>query len=910
MAFAPDGRLFVLTQDGACLVVKNGELVPRPFVTISVNNLGERGLLGVAFDPAFSSNGWVYFYHTVPGPVVRNRITRWTAAGDVAVPGSDVIIKEFEPLTAVFHNGGELQFGPNNKLYVGVGDNARAGSAQSLDTSFGKILRLNRDGSIPADNPFCGTQELKCAVWALGLRNPFTFAIQQGTGRMYINDVGSDFFEEVNEAFIVDANAGSRNYGWPLTEGVFESSLFSDFRSPVHAYGRGGPNGECAITGGTFYNPGNVINFPSLYTGRYFFADLCAGWIKTIDPLTKSVEGFGSGLGQAVDLEVGPDGALYYLARDYGGGEAGSVFKITAVSNSPTIVQPPSSSTVRAGTPVTFTVTATGGGILSYRWQRNGVDIPGATTRTYSVPTPGRADNGAMFRAIVTNAFGSATSTAATLTVITSDPPVATILQPAAGTLYSAGTTINFSGSGTDAEDGTLPPSAFTWQVLLHHDAHTHPFIAPVTGIRSGTFTIPAADHTEHNVWYRIHLTVTDSSGGKHTVTRDVLPRKSQITVVTNPPGLSVAIDGQPQQTPSTTISVVGVERVLGAPQTQTVNGAVYQFVSWSDGQPITHEISTPAQPRTYTANFRLVGSCAVVAGSGGNLAVAASGRAGTVPVSAAPSCAWSARTDVNWLQVYPLSANGSRLLDYTVYPNFSTQQRTGTITVGDKTFTVVQQGSTGTYNERLVQRMYFSALGRLPSPSEVTLQVGTLLRSSRSALFLNFFNSPEFNLGGRYAAALYIALLDRDAEYSGWLFQRNALATGVTNPLVLAESFLSSDEFRLKYEKFDDEALVRFLYRFVLLREASPFEVSLQVANLLSGMSPALLASAFLNSNEFRTGTGPRLTAFLLYALIFQRDPTPLEFTQLAGQVESDVPLQTLIESLFNTAEFLVSMR
>jgi glucose/arabinose dehydrogenase len=911
MAFAPDGRLFVLMQDGACLIIKNGQLLPQPFVRITVNNLGERGLLGIAFDPEFSSNGWIYLYHTVPGTILRNRITRWTALGDTALPASEVIIKEFEPLTAVFHNGGEIHFGEDKKMYVGVGDNARSALAQSLESTFGKILRLNRDGSIPADNPFCGTQELKCAIWALGLRNPFTFAIQQGTGRMYINDVGSNFFEEINEAFAGDNNpAAVRNYGWPLTEGVFDPAVFPGFRNPIHAYGRGGPAGECAITGGAFYNPSNVVNFPSLYIGRYFFADVCAGWIKMVDPVTKSVEEFASGIQPAVDLAVGPDGALYYLGREFSGSEAGGVFKISAVSNSPSITEPPASITVRAGTPVTFNVTAAGAGVLSYRWQRNGADIPGATTRTYTISSPNAGDSGAVFRAIVTNAFGSAMSTAATLTVITSEPPVATILQPAAGTVYGGGESITFRGSATDAEDGILPPSAFSWQVLLHHDVHTHPFLPLTFGITGGTFVIPAADHAEHNVWYRIYLTVTDSSGAKHTITRDILPRKSQITVVTNPPGLSIAIDGQPQKTPSTTISVAGVKRVLSAPQTQTVNGATYQFVSWSDGQPIAHEVSTPLQPTTYTANFRLVGSCATVTGAGGNLGVAASGVAGVLPVSAAPLCSWSARSDVSWLQVYPLSGTGARLLDYTVYPNFSTQARTGTITVGDKTVTVVQPGSTNTYNQRLVQRMYFGALGRLPSPAELAVQVDALLRSGRSPLFLNFFNSLEFNLGGRYAAALYIALLDRDAEYSGWLFQRNALATGITNPLVLAETFLSSEEFRLKFGTFDDEGLVRFLYRFILLREASQQEVSFHVAGLRSGIPRPHLASAFLNTDEFRRATTPRLTAFLLYALILQRDPTPLELNQMTGQIEANAPLATLVESLFASVDFEVSMR
>jgi glucose/arabinose dehydrogenase len=910
MAFAPDGRLFVLEQDGDCRVIKNGQLLAQPFLSISVENSGERGLLGIAFDPGFSSNRWVYFYHTVPGATLRNRITRWTANGDTALPGSDVVIKEFEPLTAVYHNGGAIHFGADGKLYVGVGDNARSAMAQSLESTFGKILRLNSDGSIPADNPFCGTQELKCAIWALGLRNPFTFAIQQGTGRIYINDVGSNFFEEINEGFISDVDpALVRNYGWPLTEGVFDSPEFPGFRNPVHAYGRGGAAGECAITGGAFYNS-SVPNFPSLYTGKYFFADVCAGWIKTIDPATKSVQEFASGIDQAIDLQAGPEGALYYLGREFGGTEAGAVLKITAVTNAPSITQAPENATVRSGTSVTFSVTATGTGTLSYRWQRNGTNIAGATSRTYTISSPQAADNGATFRAVVTNSFGSTPSAAARLTVTTSEPPVGVIPQPAAGTLYSAGDTIAYAGSATDAEDGALPAPAFNWQVLLHHDTHTHPFVPPTAGVKAGTFTIPTTDHTEDNVWYRIYLTVTDSSGAKQTVTRDVLPRKSQITILTNPPGLSAAVDGVPQSTPSTVTSVVGVKRMLSAPQTQTINGATYVFSSWSDGKPNEHEISTPLQAAVYTANYRLTGSCATVTGSGGSLGSAVSGGAGVLQISAAGSCVWSSSSDVSWLQVYPLSGSGASRLEYTIYPNFSTQARTGKITVGDKTITVLQAASPKTYNERFVERMYFATLGRLPSAAELAFQVNVLAASSPSALFLSFFNSLEFNLGGRYAAALYVALLDRDAEYGGWLFQRNALTTGVTNPPALADAFLNSEEFLLKFGPLNDESLVRFLYRFVLLREASPQEVGFHAAGLRSGISRAQLASAFLNSEEFRVGTGPRLTAFLLYALILQRDPTALELNQMAGQVEADVPLASLVNSLLSSVAFEVSMR
>jgi hypothetical protein len=128
---------------------------------------------------------------------------------------------------------------------------------------------------------------------------------------------------------------------------------------------------------------------------------------------------------------------------------------------------------------------------MSYQWQRNGTNIPGATSSSYTINSVQNSDDGANFRAVVTNSFGNATSNSAHLTVISGSPPVASITTPTSGTLYNAGDTINYSGDGTDTEDGTLPASAFTWSIVFHHDAHTHPFIAEVTGTKSGSFQIP-----------------------------------------------------------------------------------------------------------------------------------------------------------------------------------------------------------------------------------------------------------------------------------------------------------------------------------------------------------------------------------------------------------------------------------
>ncbi len=215
MEFAPDGRLFVCQQGGALRVIKNGVLLAAPFVSLSVNSSGERGLLGVAFDPNFASNQYVYVYYTTSASPIHNRISRFTANGDVALSGSETVILDLENLTsATNHNGGAIHFGPDGKLYAGVGENAASSNAQTLANRLGKLLRINPDGSIPLDNPFYNTAAgVNRSIWALGLRNPFTFAFQPGTGRMFINDVGEASFEEIN-----DGIAGS-NYGWPNTEG-------------------------------------------------------------------------------------------------------------------------------------------------------------------------------------------------------------------------------------------------------------------------------------------------------------------------------------------------------------------------------------------------------------------------------------------------------------------------------------------------------------------------------------------------------------------------------------------------------------------------------------------------------------------------------------------------------------------
>jgi glucose/arabinose dehydrogenase len=319
MALAPDGRIFVLEQGGSVRVIENGQLLSTPFLTLNVDSQGERGLLGIAFDPSFTTNHFLYLYYTVPTPPEHNRVSRFTANGNVAVPGSEHVLLDVDDLSsATNHNGGGLHFGPDGRLFLGVGENATGSNSQTLTNLLGKLLRFNSDGTIPTDNPFYGSASGKNrAIWALGLRNPFTFAFQPGTGRLFINDVGQSTWEEIDEG-----TAGA-NYGWPTTEGPTNDPRFV---GPLYAYqhSSGTPTG-CAITGGAFYNP-QQVTFPASYVGNYFFGDLCGGWIYRLDPGNgNAVSSFATGSSNPVDLLVTPGGDLLYLER----GEGGAVHRIS-----------------------------------------------------------------------------------------------------------------------------------------------------------------------------------------------------------------------------------------------------------------------------------------------------------------------------------------------------------------------------------------------------------------------------------------------------------------------------------------------------------------------------------------------------------------------------------------------------
>ena len=280
---AGDGsvRLFLTLQNGRILIHDGTSVLPTPFLDIRslVTSGGERGLLSTAFHPRYPENGFFYVNYTdLAGDTVVARYTVSAADPDRADPASaHVILTQDQPFSN--HNGGQLQFGPGGRLFIGMGDGGSAndpfGNAQDPETFLGKMLRIDVDGgdpyAIPDDNPFVGVPGTLPEIWAFGLRNPWRFSFDRMTGDLIIGDVGQGSREEVD---FEPAGLGGRNYGWADMEGSIcrlPPGGCDGYVPPVLEYDHG--QGNCSITGGHRYRG---LRFPAL-AGVYFYGDYCSG---------------------------------------------------------------------------------------------------------------------------------------------------------------------------------------------------------------------------------------------------------------------------------------------------------------------------------------------------------------------------------------------------------------------------------------------------------------------------------------------------------------------------------------------------------------------------------------------------------------------------------------------------------
>jgi glucose/arabinose dehydrogenase len=342
MAFLPDGRALVVEQ-----VTANIEQLSNGGATVlttvpDVDGQVERGLLGIAVDPAWPSRPYLYVYLS-HGPSASIHIARFTVGGDLANTGSGLLSidpsQRFEVLAGIpdnypHHNGGTLRFGTDGKLYLSLGDDGGECLAQDPTSLRGAILRFDVSGLpsgpggppsraslVPADNPYAGAVNVdQRLVWANGFRNPFRFTVDRQTGQLFVGDVGQDTWEEVD--LLV---SGGANCGWPWMEGDAPFTSCSEsappLLAPIHVYPHDGMTS--AIIGGPLYRRVGAQPFPQEYNGSYFYCDYYAGnltrlvsssgsWaIAPAVPGQPTSDAWGTGFDFVSDFQVAPDGAIW-----------------------------------------------------------------------------------------------------------------------------------------------------------------------------------------------------------------------------------------------------------------------------------------------------------------------------------------------------------------------------------------------------------------------------------------------------------------------------------------------------------------------------------------------------------------------------------------------------------------------
>lgn len=320
---AGDSRLFVVEQAGRVRIIDNGQQLVAPFLDITgtVQSGGERGLFSVAFHPDYSTNGYFYVNYTDQGG--DTQIERYSVSGDpnVADPNSALpILNVAQPFGN--HNGGQIAFGPDGMLYIGMGDGGSGGDpqghGQNLNTLLGAMLRIDINGgtpyAIPSDNPYTGDPNARDEIWAHGLRNPWRFSFDHVAEDLYVADVGQDEWEEVT---VVPADEAAVNYGWNVMEGAHcfntQNCDSVGLEMPAVEYDHGD---GCSITGGYTYR-GQAI--PGL-RGHYLYSDYCSGFLRSFrydaGSVADEIEWDIGDVGQVLSFGEDAQGELYVLSAN------------------------------------------------------------------------------------------------------------------------------------------------------------------------------------------------------------------------------------------------------------------------------------------------------------------------------------------------------------------------------------------------------------------------------------------------------------------------------------------------------------------------------------------------------------------------------------------------------------------
>ncbi len=627
------------------------------------------------------------------GCVVSGRVSRLRANGDVQTGPEQVLVEDW-CLQYSSHAGGGIEFGADGDLYVTGGEGAsfrfwdygqdgdpdsnwhpinpcgdppvgvdgvqtpptaEGGRLRSQDIRTpgdptglsGSLIRIDPSTGtgVPGNPGFANSDPNVRRMLAYGMRNPFRMAIRPGTNDVFIGDVGSAFWDEIDR--VPSPTDPMRNFGWPCYEGGLDGSgnpyskpldssvalhlnlcdsLYTDgtASAPYFAYDQDhgiAPGENCNKTGAgkpvgtvisalSFYPQGG--SFPSAYHGALFFADYARQCIWAMLPGTdglpdrQNIQPFEGQASFPVDLEVGPGGDLFYV--DVVDGEIHRLrFTGNAANHVPNAVA--SASPLGGDVPLTVDFNGTGssdpdpGDSLSYAWDLDGdgqFDDSTSPQPQFMYGSPGVYHP----RLKVTD-----TGTAFDIDTVTinagSGPPTASIDSPSPSYQWRTNQAIQFSGSAVDPEDGNLPASALDWTAILHHctapDAcHTHP-LQSFQNTASGS--LPAPDH-DYPSYIELVLTATDSDGNTGTTSLRLDPLTSAVSFQSDPPGINMVVGDTVQTAPFSKPMIPGSTTLVSAPATQTVNGASYRFAGWSDGQAATHTLKVPGISTTFAAHY------------------------------------------------------------------------------------------------------------------------------------------------------------------------------------------------------------------------------------------------------------------------------------------------------------------
>ncbi len=688
VAFASDARVFVAEKSG---LIKVFDTVQDATPTIvadlrtQVHNYWDRGLLGMALDPTFPASPYAYMLYTY-NAVIGGLAPRWATTDGTAdtcpdPPGAttngcvvsgrlsridltdgnlfdeQVLIGDWYQQFPS-HSVGTLFFGPDGALYASGGEGAsfnyadygqtpgdppsgdpvnEAGALRSQDlrtpadpaTLDGTIIRIDpSSGAAFPMNPLASSSDLNARrIVAYGLRNPFRFTIRPGTRELWIGDVGSREWEEINR--VVDgADMTVENFGWPCYEGSARQSgfdlhnlpvcetLYSTSPSPVLApyftynhsstvvSGEACSTGSSSIAGLAFYTGGS---YPDSYDGALFFADYSRKCIWAMLPGSNglpnpnnrvTVKASARG---PVFLVRGPGGDIYYAGFD-----DERIHRIRYVSGNLPPTATVQASPTFGSVPLTVSFDARDsrdpeGGALTFAWDLDGDgEFDDATV---AQPTFTYTQNGDYLARVRVSDPQNFADVAAVLISADNNPPVPSITMPTSSLKWRVGQTIAFSGTATDPEQGSLPATALSWTLVMQHcpsNCHSHT-IQRFDGTYGGSFSAP--DH-EYPSYLELALTATDASGLQRRETVRLDPETVQLTFQSSPAGLQLVAGVTGQAAPFTRTVIVGSAVSVSAPSPQVLSGRHY-FVSWSDGGAQSHTIVAPAVATTYTATYQ-----------------------------------------------------------------------------------------------------------------------------------------------------------------------------------------------------------------------------------------------------------------------------------------------------------------